>query len=45
MVASQSLACPSFETESREKIFAHYHMLQRGRFRKDEDENLHDFLF
>src|SRR3989442_5087499 len=38
LVASQSLACPAFETESREKIFAHYHMLQRGRFRKDEDE-------
>jgi len=38
LVASQFLACPTFETESREKIFAHYHMLQRGRFRKDEDE-------
>src|SRR2546425_652645 len=38
LVASQSLACPTFETESREEIFAHYHMLQRGRFRKDEDE-------
>src|SRR5213593_4686926 len=38
LVTSQFLACPTFETESREKIFAHYHMLQRGRFRKDEDE-------
>src|SRR2546426_12767459 len=29
LVTSQFLACPTFETESREKIFAHYHMLQR----------------
>src|SRR2546428_5707433 len=38
LAASQSLACPAFKTESCEEIFAHYHMLQRGRFRENEDE-------
>src|SRR2546426_5183021 len=38
LVASQFLACPTFETESREKIFAHYHMLQSRRLGENEDE-------